>query len=65
MKQQTIDNYRLTSLEEPSDEVLSQLMQEAAAVARKKAAEAHRLYFLQLQQEVKRRFQTLTMQMEQ
>lgn len=60
MEKQTIDNYRLTSMEEPSDEVLSQLMQEAAVVARKKSAEAHRLYFLQLQQEVERRFQQLS-----
>lgn len=52
MERQTIDNYRLTGMEEPSDEVLSQLMQEAATVAKKKSAEAHRLYFLQLQQEV-------------
>ena len=30
---QTIDNYRLTSMEEPSDEVLAQLMREAAEEA--------------------------------
>lgn len=52
MEKQTIDDYRLTSLEEPSDEVLSQLMQEAADEASKKAANAHRRYFLQLQQVV-------------
>lgn len=55
MERQTIDNYRLTSMEDPSDEVLSQLMKEAAAVARKKSAEAHRLYFLKLRQEVEHR----------
>lgn len=43
-------------MEEPSDEVLSQLMQEAAVSARERSAEAHRLYFLQLQQEVDRQF---------
>lgn len=56
MERQTIDSYRLTSMEEPSDEVLSQLMQEAAVSARERSAEAHRLYFLQLQQEVDRQF---------
>ena len=30
MTLQAIDSYRLTSLEEPSDEVLAQLMDEAA-----------------------------------
>lgn len=57
MERQTIDNYRLTSMEEPSDEILAQLMQEAAEVAKEKSAKAHRLYFLRLQQEVERRFQ--------
>ena len=33
MKLQTIDNYRLTSMEEPTDEVLAQLMHEAAEEA--------------------------------
>lgn len=57
MERQTIDTYKLTSMEEPSDEVLSQLMQEAATVARRKSAEAHRLYFLKLQQEVEHQLQ--------
>ena len=30
MSKQTIDTYRLTSLEEPSEEILSQLMKEVA-----------------------------------
>lgn len=56
MEQQTIDNYRLTSLEEPTDEVLEQLMQEAADEANKRAAEAHRQFFLNLQQEIEKKF---------
>ena len=32
---QTIDTYKLTSMEEPSDEILSQIMREAAEDARK------------------------------
>lgn len=52
MEKQTIDTYRLTSLEEPSDEILSQLMCEAALTARERAAEAHRRYFEQLSTEI-------------
>ena len=48
MKLQTIDNYRLTSLEEPSDEVLAQLMHEAAEEAARKRAEATARFFRQL-----------------
>jgi hypothetical protein len=42
---QTIDTYRLTSMEEPSDEILSQLMKEAAEDARVSGEKAHREYF--------------------
>ena len=45
---QTIDTYRLTSMEEPSDEVLSQLMKEAAEEARHKSEEATTRFFNQL-----------------
>ena len=36
MTPQPIDNYRLTSLEEPTDEMLAQLMREAAEEAKQK-----------------------------
>ena len=36
----SIDTYKLTSTEEPTDEVLSQLMREAAEEAAQKRAEA-------------------------
>ena len=36
MSKQTIDTYRLTSLEEPSEEILSQLMKEVAEEAKRK-----------------------------
>ncbi len=42
--EQTIDTYKLTSMEEPSDEILSQLMKEAAEDARIKGEEAHKRY---------------------
>ena len=45
---QTIDTYRLTSMEEPSDEVLSQLMKEAAEEAKRTNDEATARYFEQL-----------------
>lgn len=47
----SIDNYKLTSMEEPSDEVLSQLMKEAAEDAKQKRAEATARYFRQLKLE--------------
>lgn len=51
MTPQTIDNYRLTSLEEPSDEVLAMLMHEAAEEAAQKRSEATARYFEQLKQD--------------
>ncbi len=45
MAKQTIDTYKLTSLEEPSDEVLSQLMREVAEEAKRKGEEANRRFF--------------------
>ena len=47
---QTIDNYRLTSMEEPPDEVLAQLMREAAGEASRTNREATTRFF----EEVKR-----------
>ena len=46
----SIDTYKLTSMEEPTDEVLSQLMREAAEEARQKRAEATQRYFDELRQ---------------
>jgi len=45
MEKQTIDTYRLTSLEEPSEEILSQLMHEAAEDAREANERATTQYF--------------------
>ena len=47
MTKYSIDIYKLTSMEEPSDEILSQLMREAAEDARIKGEAAHRRYHLQ------------------
>jgi len=48
MTPQTIDNYRLTSMEEPSDEMLAQLMREAAEEAKQKRAETTARFFEQM-----------------
>ena len=45
MEKQTIDTYKLTSLEEPSEEILSQLMREVAEEAKRKGEEANRSFF--------------------
>jgi len=46
----SIDTYKLTSTEEPTDEVLSQLMREAAEEARKTNAQVTQRYFDELRQ---------------
>ena len=47
---QTNDNYRLTSMEEPSDEVLAQLMREAAEEASRTNREATTRFFEEIKQ---------------
>ena len=51
MTPQPIDNYRLTSLEEPTDEMLAQLMHEAAEEAKQKEEEATARFFRQLKRD--------------
>ena len=51
---QTIDTYKLTSMEEPSDEILSQIMREAAEDARKSNEEATERYFNQMMIEARK-----------
>ncbi len=50
----TIDTYRLTSLEEPSDAVLSQLMREAAEEAKRGNDEATTRFFEQMRQDAQK-----------
>ena len=47
----SIDTYKLTSMEEPTDEVLSQLRKEAAEEAKQKRTEATARFFGQLKRE--------------
>jgi len=53
---QTIDNYKLTSLEEPTDEVLEQLMHEAFSEARERGKKAHEEFFAQLREKVQQNY---------
>lgn len=48
MKPQNLDKYRLTDLDEPTDEMLAQLMREAAEDARQANAEADYRFFNEL-----------------
>ena len=41
----SIDSYRLTDMEEPTDEMLAQIMREAAEDARKANADATKRFF--------------------
>ena len=50
MTSQTIDSYRLTSLEEPTDEMLAQLMHEAAEDACESNRVATERFFEEIKQ---------------
>jgi len=51
---QTIDTYKLTGMEEPTDEVLSQLMREAAEEAKASNEAATEYYFNQMMAEAQK-----------
>ena len=48
MTEKELNSYRLTSLEEPTDEMLSYIMKEAAAEAQAKKEAAHRQLFAEI-----------------
>ncbi len=50
MSEKELNAYRLTSLEEPTDEMLSQIMQEIAIEVKKENAEIERRFMEQLKQ---------------
>ena len=50
----SIDTYKLTSMDEPTDEVLSQLMREAAEEAARKSAAATAQFFNQLKSDAQK-----------
>ena len=43
-----MNSYRLTSLEEPTDEMLTTLMKEVAEEAKRKSEEAHKKFFQEI-----------------
>lgn len=45
MSEEILNKYRLTSMEEPTDEMLAQIMHEVAVEAKEKSQEAHRRFF--------------------
>ncbi len=54
MTEEELNSYRLTSLEEPSDEMLAAIMKEAAEDARKRSEEATRKFFAELNREAQK-----------
>ena len=48
MTEKELNSYRLTSLEEPTDEMLSYIMKEAAAEAQAKREAAHKRLFAEI-----------------
>ena len=48
MSEKEMNSYRLTNMEEPTDEMLSQLMKEVVEEAKCKSEEAHRKFFTEL-----------------
>lgn len=53
MDDKELNAYRLTSMDEPTDEMLSQIMKEVAEEARQKSEEAHRRYFATLDENIR------------
>lgn len=51
MSEEELNSYRLTSLEEPSDEMLERIMADAAADARRRGEEANKAFFDKLRAE--------------
>ena len=50
----TIDTYRLTSMEEPSDAILSQLMKEAAEEAKRTNDDVTTRFFEQMREDAQK-----------
>lgn len=48
MSEKEINAYRLTSLEEPTDEMLSYIMKEVAQEAKRSNMEAEQMYFREI-----------------
>ena len=49
ISEKELNSYRLTSMEEPTDEMLAQIMHEAAEIYNRENEEAYRSYFTNMQ----------------
>ena len=54
MPEELLNKYRLTSMEEPTDEMLAQIMHEVAVEAKEKSKEAHRKFYEEIREMVKK-----------
>ncbi|WP_106830873.1 hypothetical protein [Parabacteroides pacaensis] len=54
MSEKEMNSYRLTSLEEPSDEMLTTLMKEVAEEAKRKSEEAHKKFFQEIRENIRK-----------
>lgn len=53
ISEKELNSYRLTSMEEPTDEMLAQIMHEAAEIYNRENGEAYRSYFANMQKQAK------------
>ena len=54
MSEKEMNSYRLTSLEEPTDEMLTTLMKEVAEEAKRKSEEAHKKFFQEIREYIRK-----------
>lgn len=54
MPKSNIDNYKLTSSDEPTDEMLEQIMEEVSMDVKQKEEIATKQHYIKLQEEVKK-----------
>ena len=54
MSEEEMNSYRLTSLEEPTDEMLATLMKEVAEEAKRKSEEAHKKLFQEIKEYIRK-----------
>ena len=54
MSEKEMNSYSLTSLEEPTDEMLTTLMKEVAEEAKRKSEEAHKKFFQEIREYIRK-----------
>lgn len=55
MSEKEMNSYRLTSMEEPTDEMLAQLMKEVSEEAKQKSEAAHKKFFQEIRDDIRER----------